>query len=259
MIPSLRMMMQGKGVCLVQRKVNPAIPKSTQLLPHLIALKHPKPIVPVDHKWQSSLARLHRPWIRRHSTYAMKNVLIAPSKTPRCLCSQQISMMHRPELKFSVLNSMTPVTDCTKSNVSVTILIWSLTSSGTCLRCLESNGRLFIHHTPARIINISLTLFMFMERFTMMNTFWKGANIQPGLQMDQVPLTGMMITRKTSTHQLSTTIRPIARQLPLSNLSTKSMWLPNTNTCLNPLHRPHLLSPLFIHLLPLVKRKSLKV
>ena len=202
--------MQGKGVHLVQRKVNPAIPKSTQLLPHLIALKHPKPVVPMDHKWQSSLARLRRPWIWRHSAYTMKNVLIAPSKTPRCLHSQQISVMHRPGLKLSVPNSMTPMTDCTKSNISVTVLIWSLTSSGTCLQCLESNRRLFIHHTPARIINISLTLFVFMERFAMMNTFQKGANIQPGLQMDQAPLTGMMIARKTSTHQLSTTICPIA-------------------------------------------------
>jgi len=49
-IPSSRMMTQGEGVYLVQRKINPAIPKSTQLLPHLIALKYLKPIAPMDHK-----------------------------------------------------------------------------------------------------------------------------------------------------------------------------------------------------------------
>jgi len=162
------------------------------------------------------------------------------------------------QARIETLHSELNDTNCTKSNISVTILIWSLTLSSACLWCLGSNGRLFIYHTPARIISISLTLFVFMERFVMMNTFQKGANIQPGLQMDQAPLTGMT-ARKTSTHQPSTTIHPIARQLPLSNLSTESMWLPNTNTCLNPLPQPHLSSPLFIHLSPLVKRKSLKV
>ena len=64
--------------------------------------------------------------------------------------------------------------------------------------------RPFIHQNLVRITNISLTLFVFVERSAMMNTSQKGANVQPGLQMDQVPLTGMMIARKTSIHQPST-------------------------------------------------------